>query len=57
MINIDLNKNQFDVAKLINDAQALGLDLAELEEYGFDVTGAKCGGCYIQPEFKNLKEL
>ena len=57
MINIDLNKNQFDVAKLINEAQALGLDLAELEEYGFDVTGAKCGGCYIQPEFKNIKEL
>ena len=35
--NIAIEANQFDLEKLYDEAQKLGLDLGDLEEYGFDL--------------------
>ena len=35
--NIAIDANQFDLEKLYGEAQKLGLDLGDLEEYGFDL--------------------
>ena len=36
VIELDLSDPMFDVKKLYNEAQKAGLDIGDLEEYGFD---------------------
>ena len=36
VIELDLSSEMFDVKKLYNEAQKAGLDIGDLEEYGFD---------------------
>ena len=43
MQNIDVTNLQFDIAKLYDNAQKIGLDDVDLREYGFEA-GARCGG-------------
>ena len=42
MLNIDLTNTQFSLQGLFDEAQKLGLDLEDLQEYGFDSQGLKC---------------
>ena len=41
-MNVDVMSAQFDASKLFEDAQKLGLDIGDLQEYGFDLKGSKC---------------
>ena len=41
MMNIDITNIQFDAHAMYEEAQKLGLDAGELEEYGFEAKG-KC---------------
>ena len=44
-LQISIEDNQFDLAKLYGEAQKVGIDMGELEEYGFDSRGACAGMC------------
>lgn len=41
MMNVDITNIQFDAHAMYEEAQKLGLDAGELEEYGFEPKG-KC---------------
>ena len=41
---ISIEDNQFDSAKLWEEAQKMGLDLGDLEEYGFEKNASCMGG-------------
>lgn len=42
MLNVDLTKSQFSLQGMFDEAQKLGLDIDDLQEYGFDVQGLRC---------------
>ena len=49
-MNIDVAGNQFDVDRMLEDASKLGLDVEDLEEFGFDVRNNNCGGSGCRSE-------
>ena len=53
-----MTKAQFNVDMVFEEAQKLGLDFGDLEEYGFDVKSSKCGGqtCIRKENFKDLND-
>ena len=48
--NIDVTANQFDTQRMMDDAEKLGLDLDDLQEFGFDVRNNNCGGTGCRTE-------
>lgn len=44
MVNIDLSSSQYNLSDLYTEAQKLGMDMADLTEYGFDERAMKCAG-------------
>ena len=39
-----MTSTQFDVEKIYEQAQSIGVDLEDLAEYGLDMKGSRCGG-------------
>ena len=44
LVNLDLSSAQFDMDLMLEQADKLGMDLGDLQEYGLDYKSAKCGG-------------
>ena len=44
---------------MYEEAQKIGLDVGDLEDYGFDLKGSKCGGspCLDKDKIRNFKEF
>lgn len=58
VMNVDVTNLQFDVAKLYENAQKIGLDAGDLSEYGFE-KGSKCGGqvCFNENKIRSIKDI
>ena len=51
--NVDIFNAQYDLPQLYEEMQKMGLDGPDLEEYGFDLRSAVCGGqCQSYAEYK-----
>lgn len=59
VLNIDLRDAQFDIDKLYEEAQKIGVDVGDLSDYGFDPNSPSCGGktCFRPDQFKNIDDL
>ena len=49
-----MTNTQFEVDTLLEQAEKLGMDFGDLEEYGLDVKSGACGGktCLDREKFK-----
>ena len=58
IVNIDLSQAQFNADLLFEEANKLGMDFGDLQEYGFDTKSSNCGGnaCINKDSFKNLDD-
>ena len=54
LVNIDMTNTQCEVDTLLEQAEKLGMDFGDLEEYGLDVKSGACGGktCLDREKFK-----
>lgn len=59
ILNVDVTNASFDLEVFFEESKKLGLDFGDLEEYGFDVKSASCGGkaCFDKGKFKNYDEF
>ena len=59
VVNFDISNMQFDAEKMYQEAQKVGLDIGDLEDYGFDISGANCGGmpCFNKDKLKTVDEF
>lgn len=55
--NVDITNIQFDIVKLYENAQKIGLDAGDLSDYGFQ-KGQKCSGqvCFSEDKIRNFKD-
>ena len=58
VMNVDLTNIQFNVDQLMTNAEKIGFDLNELEEFGFDLKGERCGYkmCFDKDRIKSFDE-
>ena len=57
IVNIDMEKSQFDLGLLFEEAGRIGMDFGDLEEYGFDTSSACANGaCLNRNSFKDLDD-
>ena len=56
-LNVDITNLQFDTYSLYEEAQKLGLDAGDLEDYGFEPKG-KCSNsaCVDKEKFKSFAD-
>ena len=59
VMNINLKDANFDADKLYENAKKVGLNLEELEEFGFDLKGKTCNKnvCFNMPKIKGLEDV
>ena len=59
-MNIDVKDLQnFDVDYMLEQAEKLGMDFGDIQEFGLDLKSAKCGGktCFNKDKFKSYDEI
>ena len=60
IVNVDLTKAQFDSSMLFEQANRLGMDFGDLQEYGFETKSSSCEGassCITKDSFKDLDDV
>ena len=58
-MNINLKDANYDADKLYENAQKVGLNLTDLEEFGFDLKGKTCNKnvCLNMPKIQGFEEM
>jgi len=58
VINFDLTNIQFEPEKMYEEAKKIGMDVGDLEDYGFDIKG-KCGNgiCIDRQKIKSFADF
>ena len=59
LVNIDLSDSQFKVDTLVEQAEKLGMDFGDLQEFGLEVNSSSCPGstCFNKQSFKNYDQI
>ena len=58
VMNVDMSVAQFDIDLIVEEAQKLGVDFGDLQDYGFEYKSLSCGGktCIRKQNFKDLND-